>query len=77
MLPKIYYSPGEAVQYLNNKLHPDPLMNLARLARLRRSQRIQGVRIGETMSSIYTQEVLDIVNLEDIQDKRKTGLKTP
>lgn len=73
MTEKHYYSPGEAVAYLNEKfnLQPPHDLNLARLARLRRKNRIEGERIGNTKTSVYTRKSLDRVTLHDIEDWRK------
>jgi len=68
---KKYYSPQEAIAYLNEKLQPEKPINLARLARLRREKRVHGEKIGNTNASIYTKKALDMVTLTDIQDKRK------
>lgn len=76
MTEKRYYSPQEAIQYLNEKLKPDPQINLARLARLRRKGRIHGERVGTTKASIYTKKALDMVTLADIQDRRKVTKST-
>ncbi len=76
MPEKKYYSPSEAVEYLNEKFKPEPPLNLARLARLRRKSRIYGERVGVSNASIYTKKALDMVTLSDIQDKRKTHGKT-
>jgi hypothetical protein len=72
MPEKRYYSPQEATEYLNDKFRPDPPINAARLARLRREHRIHGERVGNTNASVYTKKALDMVTLVDIQDKRKT-----
>lgn len=72
MADKKFYSPQEALEYLNEKLHPEPPLNAARLARLRCGNRIHGERVGTTLSSIYTKKALDMVSLSDIQDKRKS-----
>jgi hypothetical protein len=71
MTDKKYYSPGEAVDYLNEKLKPETPINLARLARLRREKRIKGDKIGGTNTSVYTKKALDMVTLTDISDKRR------
>jgi hypothetical protein len=71
MTEKKYYTSQEALDYLNEKLKPEPPLNLARLARLRREKRIKGERVGEANASIYTKKALDMVTLADIQDKRK------
>ncbi len=68
---KKYYSPREAIAYLNEKLKPEKPINLARLARLRREKRIHGEKLGNTNASVYTRKALDMVTLADIHDKRK------
>lgn len=70
MPEKKYYSPQEAVDFLNEKLHPERPLNTTRLARLRREKRIKGEKIGETNASVYTPKALEMVTLADIQDKR-------
>lgn len=72
MTEKKYYTASEAVNYLNEKLKPVPELNMARLARLRRDNRIKGERVGESNASIYTKKALDMVRLADVEDKRKT-----
>ncbi len=75
MADKKFYSPQEALEYLNGKLHPEPPLNAARLSRLRRDNRIHGERVGTARSSVYTKKALDMVSLTDIQDKRKSHVK--
>lgn len=77
MPEKNYYSPSEALEYLNKKFNLDPPLNAARLARLRREKRIKGERIGKTKSSVYTHKALDMVTLVDIQDKRTKKGEAP
>lgn len=72
---KKFYNPSEAVTYLNERLHPDPPLNLARLGRLRRDGRIRGEKLGER-DTVYTAATLEKVTLEDIQDKRRSVSKT-
>ncbi len=72
MPEKRYYSPLEAVNFLNEKFHPEPPLNVTRLARMRREKRIKGEKIGER-NSVFTQKALDMVTLADVQDKRKKG----
>ncbi len=74
MPEKKYYSPHEAIEYLNKKFDLDPPMDSARLARLRRNGRIHGEKIG-TRGSVYTKKALDMATLADIQDKRKIRYK--
>jgi len=76
MPEKQYYKSQEALDYLNEKLRPEPPLNLARLARLRRKSRIYGERVGASKASIYTRKALDMVTLLDIQDKRKIHTTT-
>lgn len=71
MPEKKYYSPQEAIAYLNEKLNPEKPLDVVRLARLRREKRIHGEKIGNTNTSVYTKKALDMVALADIQDKRK------
>jgi hypothetical protein len=71
MTEKRYYSPQEAIAYLNEKFQMEKPLNLARLARLRREKRVHGEKIGTTNASVYTRKALDMVTLADIQDKRK------
>lgn len=73
MPEKKHYSPGEAVDYLNEKFQLDPPINLARLARLRREKRIKGEKVGGTNTTVYTKKALDMVTLDDIRDKRKSA----
>lgn len=71
MTDKKYYSPREAVAYLNEKLKPDRMLDTTRLARLRREKRIKGEQFGDTNASVYTRKALDMVTLTDLQDRRK------
>ena len=73
MPEKKYYSPQEAVDFLNEKFKPDPPLNVTRLSRLRREKRIKGEKIGGR-ASVYTHKALDMVALTDVQDKRKKAL---
>lgn len=70
MTEKNYYSPAEAMVYLNEKLHLEPPLDHNRLARLRRFQRIKGEKIG-THGSVYTKKALDQVTADDLRDKRR------
>jgi hypothetical protein len=67
---KQFFSPKEVVDYLNTKFSLQPPLNLARLARLRREERIKGEKLG-TRDTMYTREVLENVKLEDVLDKRR------
>lgn len=71
MPEKKYYSPQEALDYLNEKLKIEPPLNLTRLARLRREKRIYGERVGTAKTSVYTKKALDMTTLEDVYDRRK------
>jgi hypothetical protein len=62
-------SPSEAVDYLNTRLQINPPLNLARLARLRRDNRVCG-KLLTRQTAFYRKADLDAVRLEDIQDKR-------
>ncbi len=75
MPEKKYFSPSEAIAYLNEKFKPETPINLARLARLRREKRIKGERVGESRTSVYTHRALEMVSLADIQDKRRVSMK--
>jgi len=72
MPDKKYYSPAEAVDYLNEKFKLEKPINLPRLARLRREKRVRGERVGESRTSVYTKKALDMVELSDLEDKRRT-----
>jgi hypothetical protein len=71
MPEKKYYSPQEAVDFLNEKLKPEQPLNVTRLARLRREKRIKGDRVGNTNNYVYTPKALELVTLADLRDKRK------
>ena len=77
MPEKKYYSPAEAIAYLNEKFHPQKPINYARLGRLRREKRIHGEKIAGIKVSFYTRKALEMVTFADLEDKRKTRLKTP
>lgn len=70
MTEKRYYSPAEAMVYLNEKFNLEPRLNHDRLARLRRHGRIHGEKIG-THGTVYTKKSLDQVTSDDLRDKRK------
>lgn len=70
MPEKRYYSPSEAMEYLNEKFSLEPRLNHDRLARLRRFGRIHGEKIG-THGTVYTKKALDQVTIDDLRDKRK------
>lgn len=70
MTEKRYYSPAEAMAYLNEKFGLQPKLDHNRLARLRRLGRIHGEKIG-THGTVYTRKALDQVTLDDLRDKRK------
>lgn len=70
MTEKRYYSPSEAMEYLNEKFNLEPRLNHDRLARLRRLGRIHGEKIG-THGTVYTKKALDLVTAGDLRDKRK------
>lgn len=70
MADKRYFSPAEAMDYLNKKFDLEPPINHDRLARLRRLGRIHGEKIG-THGAVYTKKALDQVTSDDLRDKRK------
>lgn len=72
MTEKKYYTPDEAVKYLNEKLKPEKAIDTVRLAYLRREKRIHGERVGNSNIYLYTRKALDMMSLSDIRDKRKT-----
>lgn len=68
---KKFYTSQEAVDFLNDKLHPTRPLDLARLARLRRKGLIHGERVGKANASVYTHKALEMVTLADLEDRRK------
>ena len=74
MTEKRYYSPSEAMDYLNEKFDLAPRLNHDRLARLRRQGRIHGEKIG-THGTVYTKKALDQVTADDLRDKRRSMSK--
>ena len=57
-------------EFLNEKFHPEPPIDIARLGRLRREKRIHGEKVGARVS-IYSHKALEMVTVADIQDKRR------